>query len=454
MDAEQLPHARPKERELLAGLIEWPAGLDVLNGLEPKHFTSPANKKIFAEMVKRRAKSHSWDRTDFALTDDAGHSVTPLTSTKFEQTAEALQNTYARRLVVQLAKKLAKDAYDEDKDPVEALRSASESLGRIRHHAAKADALSLTSVQQLLAKDWPEPTWIVPDVLPVGLTIFAGKSKKGKSWLAMQIASAVGTGAEILGRRAERRKVLLLALEDNERRLASRIRKQQWSRDADVDFMTLRPFMAEIGDLKNGGGDRLAAAIEDRGYSLVIIDTLSRSVYGDQNDVEKMTRALAPIQSMAFEHDCAVFMIDHHNKMTAQHKDVMIDILGSTAKGAVSDTGWGIYRDRGQQQAELMLTGRDVLDQTLALEWDPGHGKWLYQGNAVEIEMTKRRQEITEAIREFGPMTTSVLREACGQDQSILNKRLLDLCDSGVLIREKKGKTFLYSLPISDDIPI
>jgi putative DNA primase/helicase len=46
-----------------------------------------------------------------------------------------------------------------------------------------------------------EPTrWVVPDLLPEGLAVLAGRPKKGKSWLAMDLALCVATGARFLGR--------------------------------------------------------------------------------------------------------------------------------------------------------------------------------------------------------------------------------------------------------------
>lgn len=39
----------------------------------------------------------------------------------------------------------------------------------------------------LLAEEFPPIRWIVPDILPEGVTILAGKPKLGKSWLAMDL---------------------------------------------------------------------------------------------------------------------------------------------------------------------------------------------------------------------------------------------------------------------------
>ena len=39
------------------------------------------------------------------------------------------------------------------------------------------------SAEELLSTPLPPVKWIIPDLLPAGLALFAGPSKAGKSWL-------------------------------------------------------------------------------------------------------------------------------------------------------------------------------------------------------------------------------------------------------------------------------
>ena len=52
----------------------------------------------------------------------------------------------------------------------------------------------------LQGMEFPPINWVVPGVLPEGLTILAGKPKLGKSWLALDMALAVAGGGSVLGR--------------------------------------------------------------------------------------------------------------------------------------------------------------------------------------------------------------------------------------------------------------
>ena len=117
------------------------------------------------------------------------------------------------------------------------------------------------SAAELLAADFPEPTWAVPGFVPVGLTVLAGRPKVGKSWLALQIAIAKGTGGVALNQRVTPGRVLYLALEDNGRRLRDRAVKQGMPASATIRFETLAA-------LTQGGLELLAQAIDAEGYAL------------------------------------------------------------------------------------------------------------------------------------------------------------------------------------------
>jgi hypothetical protein len=52
----------------------------------------------------------------------------------------------------------------------------------------------IRSIADLLSQELPPARWIVPDILPEGVTLLAGKPKIGKTWLAQGLAVAVATG--------------------------------------------------------------------------------------------------------------------------------------------------------------------------------------------------------------------------------------------------------------------
>jgi len=300
--------------------------------------------------------------------------------------------------------------------------------------------LTLLTADDILTTDWPEPVWAVPGLLPVGLAILAGRPKVGKSWLALQIAQAVGAGGMTLNRRVVGGPVLYLALEDTPRRLQERMRKQLWPSGLPVEFMAMGQFVDKVGDLRNGGGRLLARQIEAQRYRLIVIDTLSRSIIGDQNDVAEMTLALSPLQEMAHAHNCGVILVDHHRKGRGFDPDAIGDILGSTAKGAMTDTAWGLYRESGKAGAKLAVIGRDIEAQTLALTFDGLTGCWQCEGDADKLEITENRQMILDAVQEMGTAGLMDIAAAVERNKGSVHRDLVDLTNAGVLARTEQKK--------------
>ena len=267
----------------------------------------------------------------------------------------------------------------------------------------------------ILKTQWPEPVWAIPNLLPAGLAILAGAPKMGKSWLSLQFAAAVGAGGMALGRRCGLGTCLYCALEDSPRRLQDRMKKQLWPAGVLCDFLTVGRFQDEIGDLRNGGGRKLANYIEAKEYKLVVIDTLSRALGGDQNDVAEMTEWLTPLQEMAQELNTAIILVDHHKKMGSGTQDTIADILGSTAKGAMADTVIGLYRERGQPGAKLNITGREIEEMTLNIRMDWQTGCWQLDDNPL-TGLTGDQADLVITLEEIGPSTLQQICEALGKD--------------------------------------
>lgn len=82
--------------------------------------------------------------------------------------------------------------------------------------------------RDLLARPLRPTPELVPNILPIGLTILAGPPKIGKSWLALHVAVGVASGRPVFGDVAywppRPRGVLFLALEDSENRVRGRLR--------------------------------------------------------------------------------------------------------------------------------------------------------------------------------------------------------------------------------------
>lgn len=282
----------------------------------------------------------------------------------------------------------------------------------------------LWTATDLLHADFPEPTWVVPHILPEGLTMLGGRAKLGKSWLALQLAQAVAVGGRFFDYPIEPRRVLFLALEDGKRRLKQRMKAQEWP-DCDGAFFltTCKP-----PDLEKW--------LDHTGAEVLIVDTFSRFFSLDQSDVQPVTEALGGLQTMAHERNLAAVVLDHHRK--GGGGDAIGDLLGSTGKGAVADTVWGLYRDRGKRDATLSVTGRDVEQEDLRLRFDPRFCCW----QPVPDEQAGEHDAAVLRVLANGPAGVTALARELDASKGSVHKALTRLVTQGKVYQDVGNRQY------------
>ena len=308
------------------------------------------------------------------------------------------------------------------------------------------DPGKLWTAADLLSHSFPEPNWAVPNLIPAGLNILAGRPKIGKSWLVLQTAIAAGSGGMVLGERVERRNVLYLALEDSQRRLQERLRLQSCPPGASIEFITQWPALIE------SGLEHLQKLIEKNGYGLVIVDTLARwAGLRKLEDEQLVTQRLSELQRYATQRNLTVLLVDHHRKAGASSvTDVIDDVMGATSKTGMADAALGLYRQRGQQGAELKITGRDVLDRELAVTFDHQTMCWQLLGDAAGVKANTLQGEILESLAESfsGECTATDLARYLNRDRSNVRKEMIELAARGRLIKvdQKQGREVRFKV--------
>jgi hypothetical protein len=297
-------------------------------------------------------------------------------------------------------------------------RPSGEALRIVEDRQRKAPPTTI-SAAFLLGLELPEARWAVPGVLPEGVTILAGKPKIGKSWLALGLGIAVGSGGRALGQIAvEPGEALYMGLEDNVRRLQKRMRKML----ADREAPTRLEVTTDWPQLDEGGVEALAAWLDKRPDArLVVVDTLkkirpreagSRSVY--DLDYE----ALEPLVPLASGQGVAILVVHHLRKLEAG--DPLDMISGSTGLTGGVDGAMVLKRDRGKQDATLVVDGRDIEEPAeLALRWDADIASWSLMGDAEEYRQSEERRRIIELLERMDePMYPKDIAEALEKNRS------------------------------------
>ena len=324
------------------------------------------------------------------------------------------------------------------------------------------------SLAAMLHADFPPTQFVVAGLIPVGLTVLAGRPKLGKSYLALQIAIAVHCGSQLFGREVPRARVLYLALEDTEQRLSSRIKQLVAAGHIDIDIGPEDPaadsHFAMNWEPFSGRGLQVIGAALDFGYKLLVIDTISRAAGRlDQMDPQEMTHLYSSLQRMAARHGAAILLVDHHRKSarTTLDPDPIDDILGSTAKGGVVDCALGLYRRHKEDEATLKLSGRDFGFEEVALKWDAQELQWTLGAQAASggkaqsvksgkaptaLRYTRHEQAALDAIGELGPSTLAQLAAHLHSDRSNLYRLLRRLCSRNVVEATLNTQGYVYTL--------
>lgn len=301
------------------------------------------------------------------------------------------------------------------------------------------------TVAELYAETFPDVQFAIPSLLPEGQTLLVARPKIGKSWAALQIGVAVGTGGTVFKQKVEKGKVFYLALEDRPRRMVDRLKKMGAPADTDITIEHKWPSLA--GD----GMRALMNEIERGGYSLVIIDTLQRAFSGFDvvKDGAKITAKLAELQEFALEQHIANIVVHHQRKGSAREADAIDDVMGATGIAANADASWLISRPRNQREATLHITGRDIEEKELSIRFDKELFCWQLEGEAEAVRADTVQGRIIEALQQFdeNQATPVELGKFLNVIPDNVSRELGILLNKGIVERgDKKGRNVYYKL--------
>ena len=272
-------------------------------------------------------------------------------------------------------------------------------LNQLEAQIREADhQISGITAADLMRKTFPEPRWAVSGILPEGLNLLAGKPKKGKSILALNLGVSISLGGLALGQiPVEKGAVVYLALEDTERRLQGRLGHMlRYSEEtpAALHLFTKWP------RVDAGGLDLLEAKIQEiQDVRLVIIDTLQKfrkPMRSNGNLYQEDYETVAQIKDVADRLGVCILLIHHLRKAQADDPfDTLSGSLGLT--GGVDGT---LVMENSKGNTILHVTGRDVEEAEYAIELDRQMLAWRLLGERSEVKTTSEQQLVYNTIKE------------------------------------------------------
>lgn len=318
-------------------------------------------------------------------------------------------------------------------------------------------AVTTFSALDLASKEFPPMRWAIPNLLPEGGTLLAGRPKSGKSWLVLQLAIAIAQGeAALKCLPVEGGEVLYISLEDGPRRLRSRLVSVLGE---DPHAMPGRlHFATEWPRISDGCLDTLAAWLDAHPTTrLVVFDTLTRirdrrgsqqggSLYEDDYDL------IATLKKLGDERRVCITVVHHTRKPKEQEEDPFDQISGTLGLGGAADCIIVLKRAVAASDAKLHVTGRDVDEQTLCLGWDKESCLWsLLQGQSLTPDQAQVVSVLVTAGRALSAME---VYPRINKNYEATRKLLRRMAQEGLILKNREMYSALPTGEGATHVPV
>lgn len=238
---------------------------------------------------------------------------------------------------------------------------------------------------------------IIDGILYPGTYVLAGAPKVGKSFLVAQIAYHISTGKELWGHEVKSGTVLYLALEDDHKRLQSRLSRMFGVETTDKLHLAINS--KKLGD---GLTEQLDDFIEKHPDTrLVIIDTLQkiREATTDKYSYSGDYEIIGEIKKFADSKGICIILVHHTRKQQAS--DVFEMISGTTGILGGADGAFILHKEnRTDTQAILDIVGRDQSEQRIFLRKNEDTLVWDFEKSETEFHEAPS-DPIIEKVADF-----------------------------------------------------
>ncbi len=291
----------------------------------------------------------------------------------------------------------------------------------------------------------------VPSLITEGLFILAGPPKVGKSWLVGNIACGCASGGRVLEAiPVDGRPVLLVSLEDSNRRLQGRLRK----------IMRGQPLPKRLDVITDIAPQLVLPTIIEwleqhrDSAPMVILDTLGRARpqrrSGDDPyiaDYQFGTHLKRMVDDVP---GAALVAVHHTRKMAAE--DFLDTLSGTQGIAGSADGIIVLSRKRKSDEGTLSVTGRDIEENEYAVKTEGG--LWSLDGmditdaaatintrrdRAAENKLGTRSLDVVKFVGNRTETTPADLAEHLDITSKAAGDLFRDLCEAGYVRRLRRG---------------
>lgn len=264
--------------------------------------------------------------------------------------------------------------------------------------------------------------YLVDKIIPtIGLAMLGAPSKYYKSYMCIDMGLCVAEGTKFLGFDTKKSGVLYMDLESTKRRPKTRL--EQILNGAECpDNLHIVTAEQKVGKIGEGLEQQIEWQLQEfPDIGFVIIDVLKkvRPVQKrGQNDYDRDYEDLGMLKEFADSRNICILVI-HHTRKMKDPDDPFNELAGSSGVMGVLDAALVISKKkREDKEAKLYITGRDMPEQVLAIEFNKSAFRWENLGDSQMVEHNRqinkyRNSKAVQVIKkllsqENGEITVSV----------------------------------------------
>lgn len=323
--------------------------------------------------------------------------------------------------------------------------------------------ITLLTVEELRQR--PRPSWLIRDIMPAAsLAMLVGDPGSYKSFVALDWALCIASGRDWHGHQVEQGPVVYLAAEGGSG-LLDRI--DAWALQHGAEIPASLYIVDGTLDLIGQDEDFLAVLTGIEGLRAVFLDTVQRTLVGDENLQEDAGRYIASADRLKVATGATICLIHHNNRagkfrgssvfpgaldamVTAERTKMGVALTCAKAKNVAEFPR--IYLERkvvelvpvgGGDDGPINLDARSSL-VFLAAGTDPSE-------SAVPGGPTETERELLTVLARMndidGPISTSAWVNALGgKSRTTLHRLRPELIEAGLVETRRSGKSSMNAI--------
>ena len=277
----------------------------------------------------------------------------------------------------------------------------------------------------------------VENLIPQGLIFIAGVPKCGKTVLSQQIALSVGNGLKLFqSLDTQKSEVLMISIEDGIQSIHTRMLNMapvcppcasvrivtKWGNNFDENLSFLRAYLKDHKETR-----------------LVIIDTFALFCRSDKKESYNSEYTISnKIKEIADSNKIAVLVIHHITKRVP--KDWVGALYGTHGATGAADSIMYLERQRGANQANLHVTGRNVEDMSFAIKFDSSLCVWALDEFKPELDLHPERRQIFDLLVSVKkPIKLAEIAAAIGKSITNVQNQLAKMLKLNLVVKVRHG---------------